>query len=308
MRSTVLRTTVASMLLAGAVALPAAPAAAAAAGPHLDLTPPAVVGAGLNPADIPVEVVNTGGEAQSSVRLRLTVTPVAGSAVRPLDSTLLLTYQFGHQWRSLSYETRGDTLVATTPALSGVDADGTTTLRLQVSTRPTGSAPHVDEVRVNVATEALDGNGAVFATDPAPDTVALVEPRAELTGWPERLAVGTPAVVTVTLTNTTPLAYSILRPGLAMYRAGNDQVVVERLDGDEWTPVSGPSSSYNWWYADGYPSLQPGETYSAKLRVTFTDDAAAGEQGHLYHIGYTYFGYPIAVAGHPYTLEARAVR
>ena len=305
MRLAVVRATTVTLLLASAVALPPARAGAATTGPYVDISPPAVVGAGLNPTDVPVQVVNTGGTAHFATRLRLTVTPVAGSAVRPLASTLVLTYQFGIQYRQLTYETHGDALIATTPNLSGVDADGAATIRLQVSTRPTSSAPHVDDVTVDVATEAIDDNGGTFATDPEPDRMTMVEPRAQLTGWPERLAVGAPAVVTMTLTNTTPFPYAILRPALAMYRSGNDQVVVERLDGQQWTRVAGPSSDYYWWYADGYPSLQPGETYTATLRVTFTDDSTAGEQGFVYHIGYMYSGFPIAVEGHPYTLAAR---
>jgi hypothetical protein len=303
MHLAVLRVTTASLLLAGAVALPVAPAAAVAS-PRVSFVPPAVVGAGLTATDVPVEVVNTGGAAQSSVALRLTVTPVAGSALRPLDSTLLLSYQFGTQYRPLTYEIRSNTLVATTPALSGVEADATATIRLRISTQPTSSAPHVDRMTVRVATEALDADGAVFATDRRPDRIALVEPRADVTGWSGEIEVGTPTVVAVSLTNTTPLAYSILRPGLALYRAGNDQVVVERLDGEQWIPVSGPSNSYYWWYADGNPSLQPGESYTATLRITFTDEAAAGEQGTLYNIGYTYFGYPIAVDGEAYSVVA----
>jgi hypothetical protein len=307
MRLAVLRAATASLLLAGAVALPAT-AAAAAASPRVTFAPPAVVGAGLAATDVPVEVVNTGGAAQSSVALRLTVTPVAGSALRPLDSTLLLSYQFGAQYRPLTYETQGNTLVATTPALTGVEAGATTTIRLRISARPTSSAPHVDSVTVRVATEALDGDGAVFAADRKPDRIALVEPRADMTGWPGEIEIGQPAVVTVSLTNTTPLPYSILMPGLALYRAGNDRVIVERLDGDQWTPVSGPSNDYYWWYAQEYPSLQPGESYTATLRVTFTDEAAAGEQGTLYNIGYTYFGYPIAVDGEAYTVAAAGGR
>ncbi|WP_159104515.1 hypothetical protein [Plantactinospora sp. BB1] len=305
MRLAFLRATTATLLLVSSVVLPASQAGAATAGPYVDISPPAVVGAGLDPTDLPVQVVNTGGTAHFSMRLRLTVTPVAGSAVRPLASTLVLTYQFGSQYRQLSYETRGDSLVATTPELSGVEADGAATVRLQVSTRPTSSAPHVDDVTVQVTTEALDDFGTTFATDPEPDRTTMVEPRAELSGWPDRLPVGTPAVVTVTLTNTTPLPYALLRPGLALYRSGNEQVTVERLDGARWTQVSGPSSGYYWWYADGYPSLQPGQTYTATLRVTFTDDSAAGEQGFVYHLGYTYFGTPITVAGQPYTIAAR---
>jgi hypothetical protein len=250
-----------------------------------------------------VQVVNTGDTTRWSVQLQLTITPVAGSAVRPLDSTLLLTYEFASQYRDLTYETRGNTLVATTPALSTVDPGATAEFRLRIASRPTSAAAHVDEMTVNIATAALDSSGTVFATDPEPDRVALVEPRTELTGWPERPVIGTPAVVTVSITNTTPLEYLILRPTLAMYRAGNDQVVIERRDGDEWTRVEGPTNNYNWWYADSYPSLQPGETYTATLRVTFTDEAAAGEQGFVYHIGYTFFGFPIAVDGHAYTLE-----
>ncbi|MEU8234656.1 hypothetical protein AB0C12_34130 [Actinoplanes sp. NPDC048967] len=307
MRLAVLRATTTSLLLAGAVALPVAPASAAAS-PHVSFAPPAVVGAGLTAAEVPVEVVNTGGTARSSVALRMTVTPVSGSALRPLDSTLVLSYQFGTQYRSLNYEVRGDALVATTPALSGVDADATTTIRLRISTRPTESAPHVDKMTVRVATEALDGDGVVFAADRRADRIALVEPRADITGWSGRLQVGTPTVVTMSLTNTTPLAYSILRPGLLLNRAGNDQVLVERLDGDQWTPVSGPSNSYYWWYSDGNPSLQPGESYTATLRITFTDEAAAGEQGTLYNVGYTYFGYPIAVDGEAYTVTAAGGR
>jgi hypothetical protein len=302
MRPAVLRATTASLLLAGAVALPAAPAAAAA-GPHVSSAPPAVVGAGLNPTEIPVEVVNTGGAAQWGVALRLTVTPVAGSDLRPLNETLQLTYQFGTQWRELAYEVRGDTLVATTPGLTGVEADATTTIRLRIATRPTTSTPHVDTMTVRVATEALSG-GAVFATDPEPDQIALVEPRADLTGWPGEIVVGKPTVITVSLTNTTPLPYLILNPGLWLNRLGNDKVLVERLDGDQWTPVYGPSNSYYWWYADRYPSLQPGDSYTAKLRITFTDEAAVGEQGTLYHVGYTYFGSPIAVASEAYTVTA----
>ncbi|GIG85418.1 hypothetical protein [Plantactinospora endophytica] len=305
MRSAFLRATTATLLLVSAVLLPASQAGATTAGPYVDISPPAVVGAGLNPTDLPVQVVNTGGTAHFSMRLRLTVTPVAGSALRPLAATLVLTYQFGSQYRQLGYESRGDTLVATTPDLSGVDADGTATVRLQVSTRPTSSAPHVDDVTVQVTTEALDDHGTTFAADPEPDRMTMVEPRAELTGWPAQLPVGTPAVVTMTLTNTTPLPYLLLRPALAMYRSGNDQVTVERLDGGQWTPVSGPSSSYYWWYADGYPSLQPGQTYTATLRVTFTDESAAGEQSTVHHLGYTYFGVPVTVASQPYTIVAR---
>ena len=303
MRLAVLRAITASLLLAGAVALPVAPAAAAAS-PRVSFAPPAVVGAGLTSTDVPVEVVNKGGVWQPSVALRLTVTPVAGSALRPLDSTLQLSYWFGTQIRPLTYEVRGNTLVAATPALSGVEADATATIRLRISTRPTSDAPHVDKVTVRVATEALDSDGAVFATDRRPDRIALVEPRADVTGWPGEIEVGTPTVVTLSLTNTTSLAYSILNPGLALYRAGNDQVLVERLDGDQWTPVPGPSNNYYWWYAADYPILQPGESYTATLRITFTDKAAAGVQGTLYHIGYTYFGYPIAVDGEAYTVTA----
>lgn len=252
-----------------------------------------------------MQVVNTGGTAHFAVRLRLTVTPVAGSAIRPLADTLNLTYQFGSQYRQLSYETHGDALVATTPNLAGVEADGTATIRLRVSTRPTSAAPHVDEVTVEVSTEALDEYGTPFAADPGPDRMTMVEPRAELSGWPAQLPVGTPAVVTMTLSNTTPLPYLILMPALAMYRSGNDQVTVERLDGQQWTPIAGPSNIYYWWYADGYPSLQPGDTYTATLRITFTDDSAVGEQGFVYHTGYTYFGAPIAADLHPYTIVAR---
>jgi hypothetical protein len=303
MRLAVLRAMTASLVLAGAVALPVAPAAAAGR-PHVSFAPPAVVGAGLTATDVPVDVVNTGGAAQVRVALRLTITPVAGSDLRPLDSTLLLSYQFGVQYRPLAYEVRGNSLVATTPAIDDVEADATTTIRLRLSSQPAAGAPHVDRMTVRVATEALDDDGAVFATDRRPDRIALVEPRSDVTGWPGEIEVGKPSTVTVSLTNTTPLAYSILRPGLALYRAGNDQVLVERLDGDQWTPVSGPSNDYYWWYADDYPSLQPGESYTATLRITFTDEAAAGEQGTLYAIGYTYFGYPIAVDGAAYTVVA----
>jgi len=305
MRLSILRAITASLLLAGAVGLPAAPAAAAAC-PHVSFAPPAVVGAGLTPTDVPVEVINTGGAAQSTVALRLTVTPVAGTALRPLASTLLLSYQFGTQYRPLTYQTQGNTLVATTPALTGVEADATTTIRLRISTQPTSNAPHVDSMTVRVTTEALDTGGAAFATDRKPDRIALVEPRADVTGWPGEIVVGTPTVVKMSLTNTTPLAYSILRPGLMLNRAGNDLVTVERLDGDQWTPVPGPSNGYFWWYADGNPSLQPGESYTATLRITFLDETAAGEQGTLYNIGYTYFGYPFAVDGEAYTVSAGA--
>ena len=306
MRFTVPRAITATLLLAGTITLAASSPAHAATGPHIDFTPPAVVGAGLTATDLPVEIDNTGGEFRWSVGLRLTVTPVAGSAVRPLASTLVLSYQFGSQWRPLTYVTRDGALIATTPALTNADADGTATIRLRLSAQPTSTAAHVDEMTVDVTTEAVDGSGVAFAADNEPDRVALVEPRAELTGWPQQLPVGTPAVVTATFTNTTPLAYSILRPALVLNRAGNAEVTVERRDGDEWTPVSGPSSSYFWWYADGYPSLQPGESYTATLRVTFNDDAAAGEQGFAYLTGYTYFGYPFAVDIHPYTITARA--
>lgn len=307
MRSAVLRAVTASLILTAAVALPAAPAAAAA-GPVVSFAPPAVVGAGLTSTDLSVEVDNTGGVWQPSVALRLTVTPVAGSDLRPLDSTLQLSYWFGTQIRPLTYQTQGDTLVATTPGLSGVEADATRSIRLRIAARPATDTPHVDSVKVLVATEALDSDGAVFATDPEPDPIDLVEPRAGLTGFPGEIEVGTPAVFTVSLTNTTPLVYAIQNPGVALYRAGNEQVVVERLDGDQWTPVSGPSRNYFWWYADGYPSLQPGESYSATLRITFTDEAAAGQQGTLYHLGYTYFGYPTSVAGVPYTVTAAGGR
>jgi hypothetical protein len=150
----------------------------------------------------------------------------------------------------------------------------------------------------------VDSDSDGFATDRTPDQITLVEPRADITGWPGEIAVGTPAVVTMSLTNTTPLAYSILRPALVLNRTGNDQVLVERLDGGQWTPVPGPSSSYAWWYAEDYPSLQPGESFTATLRLTFTDEAAAGEQGTLYHIGYTIFGNPIAVDSEAYTVTA----
>jgi hypothetical protein len=305
MRLALLRATTASLLLAGAVALPALPASAAA-GPHIDVAPPAVVGSGLNAVDLPVQVVNDGGVAQLQMRLRLTVTPVAGSAVRPLADTLVLSYEYGSVYRQLDYVPQGDALVATTPSLAGVDADGSTTVRLRIAAKPTSTAPHVDDMTVDVSTAALDDYGAVFATDQEPDRVALVEPRIEMTGWPARPEVGTPAVVTVSVRNTTPLAYLLLRPALAIYRSMSDQVLVERLDGDQWTPVSGQTSSYYWFYADGYPSLQPGESYTATLRITFTDDAVAGQQADLYHTLYTYFGQPIATDIHPYTVDPRA--
>ncbi|MEV4759352.1 hypothetical protein AB0J86_30250 [Micromonospora sp. NPDC049559] len=308
MRFSLSRAATAALLLTSAVALPADPAGAATAGPSVDTTAPAVVGAGQNPIDVPVRVVNTGG-TDHLARLRLTVTPVAGSATRPLAATLVLTYEFGVQQRQMSYETRGDTLVATTPDLLTVRADETTTIRLRVATRPTSTAPHVDEVTALVDAEALDSStGAVFATDPEPDRMTMVEPRAELAGWPERLPVGTPAVVTATLTNTTPLPYPLLRPALAMFRASDaSEVVVERLDGAQWTRVAGPSNGYYWFYAVGYPSLQPGDAYTATLRITFTDDAAVGEQGFVYQIGYNYFGTASVAADlHPYTITPRA--
>ena len=178
MRLAVLRSTSAILLLAGCVAVAASPARAAVR-PHVEVTPPAVVGAGLNASDMPVRVVNAGGVAQRGVGLRLTITPLAGSPVRPLEETLVLTYQFGVQDRPLKYETHGDTLVATTPTLASVDPGGSTTLQLKISTRPT-IASHVDRMTVKLTTEALDDFDDEFATDRRPDRIALVEPRAAL--------------------------------------------------------------------------------------------------------------------------------
>ena len=173
---------------------------------------------------------------------------------------------------------------------------------LEIAYKP--STTHIDEMLVDVVVDAVESDD-VWATDNAPDRVQLVEPRTELTGWPEHLQVGTPAVFSATLTNTTPLDYLILAPALELNRTSsdNEKVLIERLDGETWTKVSGPSNNYYWFYSYGYPSLKPGDTYTATLRITFTDAAAAGEQGYIYSLGVTAIGRTIAGSVYPYTIS-----
>ncbi|MDR7275119.1 hypothetical protein [Catenuloplanes atrovinosus] len=300
------RTLMSTIVLATAAALlPAAPAAARAAAPSLDARPPAAVGSGQNSIEFPVTLTGTGG--QDRAYLRLTITPVPGGDVRPLARTLLLTYD-GASRRPLTYTTQGDTLIATTPSLTGVAEGDTVTFQLGIALQPTTTAPHVDAMRVDIRTEALDAQGGVLAADPAPDRVTLFEPRAELIGLPAQVRVGTPFEVTVRTTNTTPLAYNLLLETIYLGRTGdsNRLVTVERRDGARWTTVPGPTDNYFWYVAGNYPSLQPGGVFEARLRMTFTDDAAAGEEPWLYHNVYTIFGTPIATDSRPFTILPRA--
>lgn len=293
----------AAATLAPATLMPAAPATAAtrAAAPAVTFEPPAAVGTGTA-VDVPVTVDNTGGTDQGSLRIRVTVTPLAGTA-RPLDQTLKLSYATGT--RSIALSPSGSSLVGTTAALDPLAAGASAGIQLRITTEPTMYAPHVDEVPVSILVEALGSSGAVFAADGTPDRVALVEPHAEVSGWPGTVRVGVPTVFTATVTNTTPLRYALLRPAVVMYRAGGDQVLLERLDGDTWTPVAGSSSNRVWYYTgDDYPSLEPGASTSTTLRITFTDPATAGEQSYLYLMPYTVVGKPVAAEPVAFTIAA----
>jgi hypothetical protein len=154
-----------------------------------------------------------------------------------------------------------------------------------------------------MTTAALDDRSEPFATDPEPDRITMVEPRTDLRGWPAKFRVGEPTEVTASITNTTPLTYGLTTPSLSLYRRGNEQVTVEVRDGAQWRPVQ-LFNRYHWLYAANYPTLKPGEVYTATLRVTFQDDAAVGEEGYVYHMVSTAYDQPITAVILPFTLTA----
>jgi hypothetical protein len=292
------------ILILTAPLFPPSAASAAETSPRLELTMPETVRSGES-TNLYAEIDNSEGAEDLSAHLRLTFTPVAGSATRSLASTLELKY-LADRLRSMELETVGDSLVASTAIAWDIPAGALRRVSITLTELPlTLSAPHVDAASVSVLAEAVDSVGTVLATDPGPAPLTMYEPRTTL-DWPARVSIGESFIATTTFTNTTPQEFVFTTPYLNLLGQGNDGVVVEMQDGSGWTTVQPPSDRQAWPY-NGQMNvrLAPGEAFAAVLRITFNKDIDVEQAAVVQHVVVTVFGRIITGARREYTMVPR---
>jgi hypothetical protein len=279
------------LLLTGPV-LAAHPASAVEPTPdgvRLEVTTPATIVTGRT-ALLQATVTNP-GSSDRYVDLRFSfVQPVEGP-VRRLDWSTTIQEPSGHHPKQ-TWD--NGTLHATTGVR--VPAGGSRSVELQTVIKPT-SLGRIESSLVTLETVAQD-HGTVVATA-KPTAVTIVEPLAQLTDWPAEVKVNEPVTATATYTNTTAERLVITAPCFVMYRR-SDNVTVEVRDTDTWRTLR-KASSYAWCW--DYLTLEPGQSRSYPLRVTFPAGESSPESTTAWAQWLTLQGDPMAIDMRGFTIQ-----
>jgi hypothetical protein len=144
----------------------------------------------------------------------------------------------------------------------------------------------------------------VYATDPTPSVVTLVEPRTTLENWPAVVTVDKPFVVATTFTNTTSKVYGFTSPYLYLYSPEAGAIDIEVRNGTGWRSLSMPANNQLWQYDSGI-TLAPGATYRNSLRITYHQDVDGNGHSVVQHLIAAAFGNTITAAEQVFTVAPR---